>query len=193
MKSLRLIRGAAVALATLGMVAPGAPAMAAGPKPAARPSVRLVDAKVFDIALSKDGSFAGRVVDQTGTALQGAQVSVKQGNKEVARSLTDKDGMFAVRNLKGGLYAVSSGATEGTYRMWAKDSAPPAAKEMGLLVMGQNGTRGQYGSCDPCCFDPCGGGDILLAVAVGALVVGTIAAIYAIKASNNTDDIPQSP
>ena len=145
MKCFSLVRGAAVALATLGMMIPNAPAIAAGQ---AQGQVKNVDAKIFDIALSQGGTFKGRVVDHTGTAMEGAAVSIKQNNKEVASSITDKNGSFAVGNLKSGVYTVSSGATEGTYRVWAEKSAPPSAKEQSLLVMGENGTRGNFGAGD---------------------------------------------
>lgn len=166
MKCFSLVRAAAVALATLGMMIPNAPAMAAG---SSRVQVKTVDAKIFDIALSHGGTFKGRVVDHTGAAMEGAAVTVKQNNKEVARSITDKNGTFAVGNLKTGVYSIASGATEGTYRVWSEKAAPPSAKEQGLLVMGENGARGQFG---------CGDGAgvyIVGAIAVAALIVGIIA------------------
>ena len=45
-----LLRGAAVALAAVGMMIPNAPAMAAGPS---RAQVKMVDAKIFDIAVHR--------------------------------------------------------------------------------------------------------------------------------------------
>jgi Carboxypeptidase regulatory-like domain len=190
MKCFKLIRGAAVALATLGIVLPNAPAMAAGQNSTARPSVRMVDAKVFDIALSKDGTLAGRVVDHTGVALEGAQVTVKQRNKEVATSITDKSGSFAVGNLKSGVYTVSSGATSGTYRTWTEKSAPPSAKPQALLVTGQNGARGQFGCCDPCCD---GGGLILLATGAAILGVGIAALVIGVENQHSLSTVPHSP
>jgi hypothetical protein len=166
MKCFSLVRAAAVALATLGMMIPNAPAIAAGPS---RVQVKTVDAKIFDIALSNGGTFKGRVVDHTGAAMEGAAVTIKQNNKEVARSITDKNGTFAVANLKTGVYSVASGATEGTYRVWSETAAPPSAKEQGLLVMGENGARGQFGCCDNT------GVYIVGAIAIAALVVGIIA------------------
>ena len=69
MKCFSLVRGAAVALAALGMMIPNAPAMAAGQT---RSQVKTVDANVFDIALSQGGTFKGRVVDHTGATMEGA-------------------------------------------------------------------------------------------------------------------------
>lgn len=181
MKCFSLVRGAAVTLAALGLMIPNAPAMAAGP---ARPSVKTVDAKIFDISLQNGNTFKGRVVDHTGAAMEGAAVTVKQNNKEVAHSITDKSGSFAVGNLKAGVYTVSSGATEGTYRVWEERSAPPSAKEQSLLVLGQNGARGNFGCCD------CYGQYIIAGVAVAALVV----AIVALKRADDANGkIPNSP
>lgn len=182
MKCFSFIRGAAIALAAAGMLIPQVPTMASGP--ATRPTIKTVDAKIFDIALSNGGTFRGRVVDHTGAAMEGAAVTVKQNNKEVARSITDKSGSFAVGNLKSGIYTVGSGATEGTYRVWAEKSAPPTAKEQGLLVMGQNGARGNFGYFD-------GYGNYIVAgIAIAALTV----AIIALKeAQENENARPHSP
>lgn len=178
MKCFSLVRGAAVALAALGMMIPNAPAIAAGPS---RAQVKSVDAKIFDIALA-DGMFKGRVVDHTGAAVEGAAVTIKQNNKEVAHSVTDKSGSFAVANLKTGVYSISSGATEGTYRVWAEKSAPPSAKEQSLLVLGQNGARGNFGYVDGL------GTYVIAGIAVAALVVGIIA-----LSESQECHCPQSP
>jgi hypothetical protein len=177
-----LLRGAAVALAAVGMMIPNAPAMAAGPS---RAQVKTVDAKIFDIALSDGGMFKGRVVDHTGAAVEGAEVSVKQNNKEVAHSVTDKSGSFVVSNMKTGVYSVNSGATEGVYRVWNEKSAPPSAKEQSLLVLGENGARGNFGAGDGAFW-------AVTAVAVAGLIVGIIALT---RDNNNTTTVvtPMSP
>jgi len=180
MKCLSLVRGAAVTLAALGMMFPTLPAEAAGQT---RASVKSVDAKIFDIALSNGGTFKGRVVDHTGAAIEGAEVTVKQDNKQVAHSITDKNGSFAVGNLKSGVYTVASGATEGTYRVWSEKSAPPSAKEQSLLVMGQNGARGNFGYGDGFTW-------VVAGVAIAALTVAIIAMSYPKNDNNST---PASP
>lgn len=177
MKLLSLIRGAAVAMATLGMMIPNAPAIAAG-----QVQVKTVDAKIFDISLSKEGAFKGRVVDHTGSAIEGAEVTIKQDNKEVARTVTDKSGSYSVSNLKGGVYSVASGATEGTYRVWTEQSAPPAAKEQSLLVLGENGARGNFGYFDDA------GNYVIAGVAIAAL---TVAIVALVKINQNKS--PNSP
>ena len=147
---LKFIRVAFVALAAVGVTFPQLSAVAAGPKTVAKPLVRTVAANsVLDIGLTQGGTFVGRVVDQTGVAVEGAEVVIKQGQTEVTRTITDKQGSFAATNLKGGLYTVVSGSTEGTYRVWSEKTAPPSANQQALIVVGQNGARGQIGSMGP--------------------------------------------
>jgi hypothetical protein len=186
MLSFRWIRGAAVTLATLGTTIPAAPAIAGESISPARPAVSKVNAQVFDIALSSGGTFKGRVVDHTGAPMEGAEVVVTQDKKEIAKSLTDKTGSFAVSNLKTGAYTVSSGNTEGSYRLWAENTAPPSAKEQGLLVMGENGARGNFGFVD-------GAGVFVIGAAVigvAGLAVGIAALVRANQVANRT---PASP
>ena len=189
MKSLKFVRGAVVALAALGVVFPQLPAIAAGPQTAAKPIIRTVAANtVLDIGLTQGGTFTGRVVDQTGAALEGAEVVVKQGKTEVTRTITDKQGTFVATNLKGGVYTVASGATEGTYRVWAEKTAPPSASEQVLIVKGQNGARGQVGAIRG---QDGSGGILLLGGAI--LAVSTAALILAIKTHEDVHEIPHSP
>ena len=189
MKSLKFVRSGVVALAALGVVCPQLTALAAGPKSAAKPIIRTVAANsVMDIGLTQGGTFTGRVVDQTGAALEGAEVVVKQGKTEVSRTITDKQGSFVAKNLKGGVYTVASGPTEGTYRVWAEKSAPPSAKSQALLVMGQNGARGQCGGCDGCDSSGSCIGPVLL---VGAVAAGAIGLGYGLGWAAGTP--PASP
>lgn len=181
MKCFSLVRGAAVALATLGMMIPNAPTMAAD---ASKSVVKTVDAKMFDVSLSQGGTFKGRVVDHTGTVLEGAAVSVKQNNKVVAQSITDKNGSFAVSGLKSGVYTVSSGQTEGVYRVWDEKAAPPSCKEQSLLVLGENGARGNFGCCDS------NGNIVVAAIATAGLIIGIITLV---RVNDAIDKIPTSP
>ena len=181
MKVMKFVQGAMVALAAVGVVCPQLPVLAAGQKTAAK---SVAANTVFDIGLAQGGTFTGRVVDHTGAAVEGAEVVVKQGKTEVSRTITDKQGSFVAKNMKSGVYTVASGSTEGTYRTWSEKTAPPSSREQALLVMGQNGVRGQSGCCD------CGGGGMLLAgvaaLAVAALVIG----IIAIDKANDADNSP---
>ena len=180
---LKFIRVAFVALAAVGVTFPQLSAVAAGPKTVAKPLVRTVAANsVLDIGLTQGGTFVGRVVDQTGVAVEGAEVVIKQGQTEVTRTITDKQGSFAATNLKGGLYTVVSGSTEGTYRVWSEKTAPPSANQQALIVVGQNGARGQIGSMGP--------GGLLMAgglVAAGVLLIVNTVQLNDVK--NQLDDL----
>ncbi len=136
------------------------------------------DATVLDIGMKQDGVFTGRVVDHTGAPAREAEVVVRQGEKVVATVKTDDQGTFAVSGLRGGLYDVSSGKTSGQYRVWTESAAPSAANETALLVLGENGTRGQFGAL--------GGGTLLIVAGVIASVI-----ISAITLSQ-VNDIPKS-
>jgi hypothetical protein len=149
MSGIRFVKGAAICLATLGLVLPQAPAFAdnaltpnAGAKVQAKASLP-------DVCLTTGGTLSGRVVDHTGKVLEGAQVTLRQDKKEIATTVTNKEGIYSFKALKGGVYQVSSGNTDGIFRVWAEKTAPPSAKEHALLVMGENGARGQFGCCDP--------------------------------------------
>jgi hypothetical protein len=164
------------------MVCPQVRVMAAESK--AGRTVRTVDAKMLDIALGKGGKFTGRVVDHTGVPLDGAEVTVKLGETEVARTVTDRSGTFTVSDLKNGIYTINSGATVGTYRLWTEKTAPPSANPQGLLITGQNGARGQYAAVDS------SGNLLIVVIALTALGVG-IATL--IEVEDIKGKIPTSP
>jgi hypothetical protein len=150
-------------------------------KTPAKPIIKTVAANsILDVSLSKDGKFSGRAVTQNGNPVEGASVVVKQGNKEVAKSVTDRNGQFVMSNLTTGVYQIKSGNTEGTYRMWTEKSAPPSAKPYGLMVLGENGARGQVGV-----FDDYGDIFIVGLIAAAGLGVGIATLILASNANDN--------
>ena len=180
MNRFRFVKGAAVSLATLSMVFPQARLLADGPQTTARATAKASQvAAVPDVALTTGATFSGRVVDHTGKALEGAQVTVRQGKTEIGKTVTNKDGLYSFKNMKGGVYQVASGNTEGVFRVWAEQTAPPVAKEHALLVMGENGARGQFGAVDPTFV-------ILTGLILATLVVSAITL-------SKVNDIPVSP
>ena len=180
---LNWIRGAAVALAALGTVLPKEPVLAAGP----RATVRTVEAKSLDIALSAGGTFTGRVVDHSGQAMEGTEVTVKQGQAEIARTITDRTGTFTFSNLKNGTYTCAAGATTGVYRVWTEKSAPPSANPQGLLIQGQNGARGQFAAVD-------GAGNLLICtIALITLGVAIATLVEVNNVQDKVNNLPHSP
>lgn len=181
MKPSQFFKAAIVSLATLGVVMPQAGVLAAAESRApARSTVRIArTGEVADVTLAKDGTFAGRVVDHGGMPLADAEVVVRQGQREVARTRTDAKGAFAVKNARDGVYEVAAGKTEGRFHLWTSETAPKVSREQALLVMGENGARGQYGAVDPAL--------LLLTAAVIASVI--LAAIAVDKIDNLQDDV----
>jgi hypothetical protein len=136
---LQFLKGLAVSLACWGLVCP-AGLMAADKAPAKNAQKAAV---VGDIALGKGGTLTGQVVDGQGRALDGAAVTISKDGKELARTVTSKEGNFSVTGLRGGTYELAAGQTKGLYRCWSEKVAPPAAKAQALLVSSKNTIRGQ--------------------------------------------------
>lgn len=158
-----MIRGMLVSLATAGLCLPYA-ALAA-PLPAQRPVVAL------DVALRDGGILLGQVVDTQAAPLPGVAVSLRDRDRELARTETDRNGYFAVRGLRGGVYQIFAAKGHGAFRLWTPGTAPPAAQQGALLVAGCDTVRAQCGGAlrfwlsNPC----------VLAAAVAAAVAVPVA------------------
>jgi hypothetical protein len=195
MPVLKLIRTAAVVLATAGIVLPISSVQAADSSQSARRTANAAIAA--DVSQTSDGLFAGRVVDHTGSVVENAEVIVRQGTTQVARSRTDKDGMFSVKHLKPGAYQVSSGTTEGLFRVWNGQASPPAARKNALLVLGHNGARGQYASVDECNTGGWGGfrslDPTIVLLTAGVIAAVVLSALSLEKLNRIENKIPNSP
>jgi hypothetical protein len=195
MPVLKLVRGAAIILATCGVVMPLPSIQAADSShKVGRSAVATIAA---DVAKLADGQFAGRVVDHSGAVVENAEVVIRQGQTEVARTRTDQEGLYSVPNLKPGTYQVSSGTTEGLFRVWGEQSAPPSARKNALIVLGHNGARGQYSNCDEC---PPGGwcGFRSIDPTIALLTAGVVAAVVLSaltlsKVNSLESKLPHSP
>jgi hypothetical protein len=121
----------AAAVASMGMALP-----AAG---LAAPTA----ASNHDVALREGGVLVGQVVNPQGVVKANAHVSIRYGNHEVVRTTTDENGVFAAKGLRGGHYEILTDDGIRTCRLWAADTAPPAARPAALLVSGDNVVRGQ--------------------------------------------------
>ncbi len=162
MKGLSFLKGVAVTLATIGTTMPQVQVFAAAPAAQAAPAIS-------DVALTSGGTLAGRVVDAQGVAIDGAEVVLVQGKNEVARVLSNKDGQFVATGLKGGVYQITAGQTEGVYRLWSERTAPPAARDQVLIVAGENAVRAQFGAVDPTLLLLTGG--VIAAAVLGGISV----------------------
>ncbi len=186
MFGIRFVKGMAVSLATLGMMMPQSYLLADAPQPKAPVNKAAQVNRIPDLILTEGGTMTGRVVDHTGKVLEGAKVVLKQDNKEIAETVTNKEGLYSFKNLKSGLYQPGSGNTEGVFRAWSEKTAPPTAKQHALLVMGENGARGQFGSVDPTLV-------VLTAGIIAAVVLSAITLNKVQQLENKIDKIPHSP
>ncbi len=180
---MKLIKGVAISLACWGLVFPHPSVMAAGQNTPAKNTSKSQTPVTTDVSLAKGGTFTGQVVNAQGKGLDGATVSVQQAGREVARTVTNKEGHFAVTNLKGGTYEVVAGQSRNTYRFWAANAAPPSAKSQTLIVSDAQVSRGQW------CDDGCGGAggvDAITLALLGAAITGTV---FGIVNYNNIKDI----
>jgi len=144
MEVLRILRALCVGLACAGMLLPGTGAWGepASTLAAARPAARETP-PVHDVKLDRRGILRGVVVDAEGGPVAHAVVVVRRGKQELGRVETDGLGRFAMGPLRGGTYQLAVGGQGRLIRVWAAGTAPPAAKEMILVVVGGQVVRGE--------------------------------------------------
>jgi hypothetical protein len=170
MKSIRFVQKLSVALATVGILVPNA-GVAVGAQTQPASQQRSAAVRVVDVALVDGGVLNGQVVDGQGAPKPNASVTVHQGKDAIATVTTDKNGDFAVKGMKGGMYVVSTQNVSGVVRAWSPETAPPSAVKGVLLVPNSQAVRGQ----------------VIDRFGVGAIVVGTIAAtIIAVSVDHNS-------
>jgi hypothetical protein len=130
---LRKFQTILAAVACVGMVCPPT-ALAIEPANGAK-----------DVALRPGGVLVGQVIDQQGVARPGSVVSIQHDEQEVVRTTTDANGIFAAQGLRGGQYQIVTHDGQSFCRLWAADTAPPAASDAAVVVSGQEVVRGQWG------------------------------------------------
>lgn len=101
--------------------------------------------RIGDVALQPGGRLQGQVLDQQGTVQPHARVTIGQQGEAVAVTQTNDQGHFAVHGLPAGVYQVHTEMGVGVYRLWAPQTAPPAAQDSILLVHSNNVVRGVVG------------------------------------------------
>ncbi|MEO1498851.1 MAG: carboxypeptidase-like regulatory domain-containing protein [Planctomycetota bacterium] len=121
------------AIACVGMMVPQS-AFAAAP----------ASAGAADVALRSGGVFVGKVVDAQGIPMATEAVSLQQAGREVARTTTDASGAFAAQGLRAGEYQVVAGGGVASFRLWAPETAPPAANTEALIVTGDAIVNGMH-------------------------------------------------
>jgi hypothetical protein len=141
-----MLQRVAVALACVGILAPQIFAAA--------PQATQAAPAVLDVALSSGGVLQGTVVNAQGVAQPGIDVYVGQQGQLIATTRTNDEGQFVVSSLRGGVYQIATSGSNGIYRLWAAQTAPPAAQAKLLVVNDGQIALGQCcddGSCGGCC------------------------------------------
>jgi len=142
MRVLHELQWGAVGLACLGLLIPGAALQAAPPDQPPPAAVQTSAVAVQDIALGPGGVFRGQVIDQTGNGKAGASVIVRRDEAQIAATTTDLNGRFALSGQRGGVVLVDAADMTSVYRLWAPNTAPPAARDS-ALILDQQTLRGQ--------------------------------------------------
>jgi hypothetical protein len=156
-------------------------ALLAGPALADSPttSSKRQTAPVRNVELQTGGLMKGVALNTAAKPLANQKVEVLFGQHVVARTITGKDGRFAVKGLRGGMHTVRVGSGTDTYRLWSTKTAPPNALKVAAINADRNVVRGQY-------IPPVGLETV--AVAIGAGLIGGI-----IGYQVNDDDRRSSP
>ena len=142
---MRVAKALCVGLSCLGLILP-ASALQAARRPAAmaaQPPAPQPAKLTSDVELDATGTLRGQVVNVGGVPVAEAEVFLRQSGFQFARTRTDATGRFSFRHLRGGMYEVVVRGHSGLVRAWAAKTAPPAAEEIALVVVGHDLVRGQ--------------------------------------------------
>jgi hypothetical protein len=136
-------------VATLPLVDPSwtQSAQAADPPttpPAARP-ITAAEVQPMDVVLATNNVLVGQVLDTQGLAIAETEVIVTQRKQEVARTLTNQLGEFAVTLPRGGVYLVFTNRSVQVVRTWTAAAAPPLAADRAVLSERDEVIRAQMG------------------------------------------------
>ncbi len=132
---------------------------------------------IRDVALTSGGTFNGQILNAEGLVVAGTEVKLLQGGEEIAQTVTDQEGHFKVANLRGGVYQVSAQNTQESVRLWAEDTAPPAAESEVVIVSSPQVVRGQIG-----------GVDAITGIALVAAITGATFAVINYNEINDLED-----
>lgn len=117
----------------------GAPPAVSRQPPAAEPSEQV---QVVDVALHDDGMLIGQLVDASGKPTSGAKVRVGTADGREAEAITNADGGFAFKEVRG-VVRLESDSAQLVARCWTAEAAPPSSAPAVLLVARGDVARGQ--------------------------------------------------
>ena len=147
-----------------------------------------------EIVLAKSGTAVGQILDNRGAPQAGQSVTVYHNSAPIVKTVSDRNGRFAVASLRPGVHEVAVGDSRRVVRFWPEDSAPPSAVRRIVVVSGSV-VRSQDSCCqDPCCGDPCcqGGTDCTTVGVVAAVVGGVVGGVIGYNLRDH-DSRPATP
>jgi hypothetical protein len=97
----------------------------------------------IDVELGPGHVLRGKLVSNAGVSVRPTRIQFMQADRRVAETLTDADGCFFVKGLPAGMYVVKVAETCSLCRVWAPETAPPAANGGLMLVRESLVVRGQ--------------------------------------------------
>ncbi len=136
---------------------------------------------ITDVALNEGGTLQGQVVDLQYKGQSGVPLVLKSQNREILQTVSTGNGQFAVKNLNGGVYNISTANGESTFRLWAPRTAPPSAENRAIVYV-QN-----PGDAIP------GGGGLKAVLGHPLILPAAIAAAIAVPVAISASHHPASP
>ena len=176
MKRMEFVKVGMVVAACFGMLVPPSALYAANETAAGS----QVAAPRADVALADGGTLHGQAVDAQGSPISGKAVSLWQGDRQLARAVTDSSGRFRLNGLRGGTYRIVVGQTSGFYRLWVANTAPPSAKPAALVVVDGRQVLGQRGPLGHWLTNPW-------------VIAGLVAAAIAIPVAIHNNQVDRNP
>ncbi|HEY6563963.1 MAG TPA: carboxypeptidase-like regulatory domain-containing protein [Pirellulaceae bacterium] len=101
-----------------------------------------------DVRMDDAGRVRGIVFDGAAAPRGGVALALKHGNKTVATTTTDPDGLFVFSLVQGGVFDVELGTARYAIRCWRPGTAPPNAVDR-LWLADETTVRGQV---QPSCW-----------------------------------------
>ncbi|MGD9854901.1 MAG: carboxypeptidase-like regulatory domain-containing protein [Planctomycetaceae bacterium] len=132
---------------------------------------------IVDVALDEDGLIRGRVLNENGKPLDGAQVVIRRDEELLHKLLTNKQGEFSTTGLRPGVYTIATVQGGGLYRLWPKNIAPPSARAQALILAKGPVMRAQYG-----------GGGLVEWASIGVGIAGLTVGIISLDKINDVED-----
>ena len=181
MKLRRLLSVTLVGTATLGLLLPPQCLQAADNPGLTKAAEASKAPTTLDVALSPEGALTGVIVDEQGRPLKDSEVVLSQSRNSILKAKTDTKGRFEFKNMKSGLYQLSSGKHGGLVRVWSEKTAPKMAKKQALLVAGDAKLVRAQGEF----MDFTGMG---MVAAVGLGIAGVTLGAIALSKANDAED-----